>query len=79
MTPENVDSRKLMPTKFFKIGDSRKLIPANFSRINEMQISEFLSDTVFFELGLLETIGYFVICLSKKVSIFTEIVLKTIN
>ena len=34
---------------------------------------EFLSDTVSFELGLLETIGYFVICLSKKVLIFTEI------
>ena len=56
-----------MPTKFLKIGDSRKLIPAKFSKINKMQISEFLSDAVFFELGLLETIGYFVICLSKKV------------
>ena len=32
-----------------------------------------------FELDLLETIDYFVICLSKKVLIFAEIVLKTIN
>ena len=32
-----------------------------------------------FELGLLETIGYFVICLSKKVLVFAEIVLKTTN
>ena len=61
------------------MGDSRKLILAKFSTINEMQILEFLSDTVSFELGLLDTIGYFVICLSKKVLIFTEIVLKTIN
>ena len=68
-----------MPTKFLKIGDSRKLIPAKFSKINKMQISEFLSDAVFFELGLLETIGYFVICLSKKVLSFTDIVLKTTN
>ena len=30
-----------------------------------------------FELGLLETIGYFVICLRKKVLILAEIVLKT--
>ena len=41
--------------------------PRNFSKINEMS----------FELGLLETIGYFVICLSKKVLILAEIVLKT--
>ena len=40
---------------------------------------EFLSDTVSFELGLLDTIGYFVICSSKKVLIFTGIVLKAIN
>ena len=38
-----------------------------------MRILEFLSDTVSFELGLLETIGYFVICLSKKVLTITEI------
>ena len=44
-----------------------------------MRISEFVSDTASFELGLLETIGYFVICFSKKVSIFIEIVLKTMN
>ena len=49
------------------------------TRINEMRILELLSDTVSFELGFLETIGYFVICLSKKVLIFTEIVLITIN
>ena len=30
LTTENVDSRKLIPAKFFKIGDSRKLIPAKF-------------------------------------------------
>ena len=30
-------------------------------------------------IGLLENIVYFVICISKKVLIFTEIVLKTIN
>ena len=30
LTPENLDSRKLIPAKFFKIGDSRKLIPAKF-------------------------------------------------
>ena len=29
-TPENVDTRKLIPAKFFKIGDSRKSIPAKF-------------------------------------------------
>ena len=40
---------------------------------------EFLSDTVSFELGLHGTIDYFVIFLSKRVLIFTEIVLKTIN
>ena len=40
---------------------------------------EFLSDTVSFEVGLLETISYFVICLSKKVSIFIEIILKAIR
>ena len=44
-----------------------------------MRILEFLSDTVSFELDLLETIVYFVICISKKVLDFTEIVLKTIN
>jgi hypothetical protein len=44
-----------------------------------MRIFESLSDTASFELGLLETIGYFVICFSKKVLIFTEIVLKTLN
>ena len=44
-----------------------------------MLIFEFLSDTVSIELGLLETIGFFVICLSKKVLIFTEIVPITIN
>ena len=44
-----------------------------------MRVLHFLSDTVTFESGLLETIGNFVICLSKKVSIFTEIDLKTIN
>ena len=44
-----------------------------------MLILEFLSDTVSFESGLLETIGYFVICISKKVSIFTKVVLKTMN
>ena len=32
-----------------------------------------------FELGLLETIGYFVICLSKKVLTFADIVLKPQN
>ena len=30
LTPENVDSRKLSPAKFFKSGDLRKLIPAKF-------------------------------------------------
>ena len=64
VTPKNVYSRKFIPATFFKIGDSRKSI---------------LSDTVSFELGLLETIGYFVICLSKKILIFTGNVLKTIN
>ena len=44
-----------------------------------MRILEFLSNTVSFELGLLETIGYFVICIGKKVSIFAEIILKTKN
>ena len=44
-----------------------------------MLILEFLSDTVSFELGLPEHVGYFVICISKKVLIFTEIVPKTIN
>ena len=33
LTPENADSRKLIPAKFFKIGDSRKLIPAKFSKL----------------------------------------------
>ena len=47
--------------------------------IGEMRILEFLSDTVSSEFVFLETIGYFIICLSKKVSIFTQIVLKTIN
>ena len=40
---------------------------------------EFLCDTMSFELDLLKTIGYFAICLSKKVVIFTEIILKTKN
>ena len=44
-----------------------------------MQILEFLSVTVFYVLGLLKTIGYFDICSNKKVLIFTEIFLKTIN
>ena len=44
-----------------------------------MRIFEFLSDTVSFELDLLATIGYFVICLSKKVLTFAEVALKTIN
>ena len=44
-----------------------------------MRIFEFWSDTMSFELGLLVTIGYFVICISKKVLIFTQIVLKTVN
>ena len=44
-----------------------------------MQILEFLSDTVSFELGFLETIGYIAICINKKLSIFTEIILQTIN
>ena len=30
LTLENIDSRKLIPAKFFEIGDSRKLIPAKF-------------------------------------------------
>ena len=42
-----------------------------------MRMLEFLSDTAFFESVLLDTISYFVIF--KKVLIFTEIVLKTIN
>ena len=50
--------------------------PRNFARINEMRILEFLSNTVSFELSFLETIGYFIIFLSKKVLIFTESVLK---
>ena len=44
-----------------------------------MRILEFLSDTLSFELGVLETISYFVICISKTVSIFTESALKTKN
>ena len=28
--PRNVGSQKLIPAKFFKIGDSRKLVPAKF-------------------------------------------------
>ena len=44
-----------------------------------MRIFEFLSNTVSFELGFLETIGYFVIYINKEVLIFIEIVLKTIN
>ena len=40
---------------------------------------QFLSDTMSFKTGLLETIGYFVISLSKKVLMFTYIVLKPIN
>ena len=32
-----------------------------------MRILEFLSDTVSFKLGLLETIAYIVICISKQV------------
>ena len=44
-----------------------------------MRILDFLSDTVPFELGVREIIGYFVICISKKVLIFTGIALKTIN
>ena len=36
-------------------------------KINEIQILAFFSDTVSFQLGLLETIGYFVICISKQV------------
>ena len=64
--PGNVDLHKLIHVKFFKIEDFRKLIPAKFSRINEMGILEFLSDTVPFELSLLETIDYFVTCVSKK-------------
>ena len=30
LTPENVDPRKLIPAKCFKISDLRKLIPAKF-------------------------------------------------
>ena len=30
MTPENIDSRKLIPAKCFKVGESRKLVPAKF-------------------------------------------------
>ena len=44
-----------------------------------MQILEFLSDKASFELGLQKTIGYFFICLSKKVLIFTEIVQSEIS
>ena len=51
----------------------------NSRKLSDMRLLQFLSDTVSFESGLLETIGYFVICLSKKVFIFTEIVLKTID
>ena len=40
---------------------------------------EFVCDTMSFALGLLKTIVYFVICLSKKVVIFTDIILRTIN
>ena len=50
-----------------------------FQELMKMRILEFLSDTVSFEGGLLETIGYFIICLSKKVLISIEIALKTIN
>ena len=35
LTPENVDSRKLIPAKFFKIGHSQKLIPAKFFRLDD--------------------------------------------
>ena len=38
-----------------------------------MQKLEFLSDTVSFEIGLLGTIGYFDICISKKVLIFLSL------
>ena len=35
LNPENVDSRKLIPAKFFKIGYSRKLIPAKFFKLGD--------------------------------------------
>ena len=67
---------KLIPAKFFKIGDLRKLIPAKFFK--NWWTTSILSDTMSFGLDLLEAIGYSVICLSK-ILIFTQIVLKPIN
>ena len=43
-------------------------MPRNFSKIDEPRKLEFVSDTMSFELRLLETIDYFFIYLSKKVS-----------
>ena len=51
--PENVNSQKLIPVKFSEIGYLENDFPQKFSKINEMQIYEFLSDTMSFELGLL--------------------------
>ena len=50
-----------------------------FQELMDRKYWEFLGDTMSFELGLHKTIGYFVICLSKKVVIFTETILKTID
>ena len=72
--PRKYRFAKINFREMLQISDSR-----NFSKINDMRILQFLFDTVSFESGLLETTGYLVICLSKKVSIFTETVLKTIN
>ena len=54
------------PRNFLKLVTRQNLFPRNFSRINEIRILEFLFETVSLELGLLVTIGYFVIRLSKK-------------
>ena len=48
-----------------------------FQEIMNLEYWQFLSDTMSSELGLLKTICYFVI--GKKVMIFREIILKTIQ
>ena len=68
------DPRKFL---FAKI-NSREIIQNWwFAKINSREIFQELIKCKYW--SLLQTIGYFVNCLSKKVSIFTEIALKTIN
>ena len=68
---------KINPSKFLKTVNLKNECLQNLSKIDEPQKLEYLSDTMSFNYVFSGTSIIFVICLSEKISIFTEIILNT--